>query len=85
MGDKPFEDRIAYLKKTFGKGGSHASMHRIKVVEQELVRDRQHVLDRLKEVEEEGGEGLMLREPGSTYQGNRSNTLLKVKVSIVCD
>ena len=33
----------------------------------------------LKEVEGEGGEGLMLRRPGSLYEGKRSGTLLKVK------
>jgi DNA ligase 1 len=65
MGDKPFEERIEFLKKMFGKGGSHASMYRIKVVEQQEVRDRDHVLERLKEIEELGGEGLMLRKPGS--------------------
>ncbi|CAD7941783.1 unnamed protein product [Amoebophrya sp. A25] len=33
----------------------------------------------LKGVEAKGGEGLMLREPGSGYEKKRSNTLLKVK------
>ena len=33
----------------------------------------------LKVVEELGGEGLMLRKPGSKYVGVRSDTLLKVK------
>jgi DNA ligase-1 len=65
MGDQPFEERIAHARKLFGKGGAHASLHRIKVVEQEEVKDRQHVLDKLKEVETLGGEGLMLRKPKS--------------------
>lgn len=33
----------------------------------------------LKRVETLGGEGLMLRQPGSLYERKRSNTLLKVK------
>jgi DNA ligase-1 len=65
MGDKPFEDRIAFAEKIFGKGGEYASMERIKVLPQEEVRDRQHVLDKLKEIETLGGEGVMLRKPQS--------------------
>jgi DNA ligase-1 len=34
---------------------------------------------RLAEVESLGGEGLMLRTPGSKYEWSRSSTLLKVK------
>jgi hypothetical protein len=40
-------------------------MERIKVLPQEEVRDRQHVLDKLKEIETLGGEGVMLRKPQS--------------------
>jgi DNA ligase-1 len=35
--------------------------------------------ERLVEVQNLGGEGLMLRQPGSLYVGKRSKTLLKVK------
>ena len=35
------------------------------VVEHELATSRQHVLDKLKEIESLGGEGLMLRKPAS--------------------
>jgi len=48
----------------FGEGGSHAS-EQISVVPQEIAKDRQHVLDKLKEIENLGGEGLMLRKPES--------------------
>jgi len=77
-GDEPFEDRITFLKKTFGPGGSHASKQ-IEVVGHEMATSRQHVLDKLKEIETLGGEGLMLRKPGSQYEGHRSSTLLKIK------
>ncbi len=38
-----------------------------------------HLRAELKRVEELGGEGLMLRQPGSRYEAGRSWTLLKVK------
>jgi DNA ligase-1 len=65
MGDQPFEERIAHARKLFGKGGQYASMNRIKVLDQEVVKDHQHVIDKLKEVETLEGEGLMLRKPKS--------------------
>jgi DNA ligase 1 len=64
MGDKPFEERYDHLKKLFGEKGTHAS-DKVKVVEHEKAKSRQHVLDKLKEVESLGGEGLMLRKAGS--------------------
>ena len=63
-GDEPFEERYSFLQKTFGEGGTHAA-EQIQVVHQELVKDRQHVLDKLKEIENLGGEGLMLRRAKS--------------------
>ena len=45
----------------------------------EQCRDLNHLRARLRSVEEQGGEGLMLREPGSLYVRGRSNSLLKVK------
>ncbi|KAH6891588.1 hypothetical protein BKA70DRAFT_1119873 [Coprinopsis sp. MPI-PUGE-AT-0042] len=73
-----FEKRLEILEEFFGESGSHKSDH-VHIVEHEEARDKDHVLERLKEVEELGGEGLMLRKPGSTYEGTRSSTLLKVK------
>jgi len=66
------------LEKTFGENGTHAE-DQIVVVKQELAKDKDHVLSKLKEFEELGGEGLMLREPGSVYEGKRSGSLLKLK------
>lgn len=75
-GPKPFEGRMSELLSMFPKGGPVKHVH---VVEQELCSGSQHVADRLAEIEALGGEGLMLREPGSKYVHTRSNTLLKVK------
>ncbi|KAK0491621.1 DNA ligase/mRNA capping enzyme [Armillaria novae-zelandiae] len=61
-GTEPFEDRLEFLNKLFGSSGTHQS-DKVSVVEHELVKDRQHVLDQLKKI-----------EPGS-----RSSTLLKIK------
>ncbi|KAG7086629.1 hypothetical protein E1B28_002571 [Marasmius oreades] len=77
-GNKPFEARIKLLKDLFGENGSHASEH-VVVVEHEQAKGRDHVLEKLKEIESLGGEGLMLRKPKSQYEGHRSSTLLKVK------
>lgn len=64
MGSEPFEERLEYLKKTFGPGGAYES-DKVVIVEHEEAKSRQHVLDKLKEIETLGGEGLMLREAGS--------------------
>ncbi|KZV81906.1 DNA ligase/mRNA capping enzyme, partial [Exidia glandulosa HHB12029] len=77
-GAQPFEKRLELLGSIFGKGGSHACDH-VVVVKQTLVKDRDHVLEMLQDVEAQGGEGLMLRKPKSIYVHARSATLLKVK------
>ncbi|KAF8901777.1 DNA ligase/mRNA capping enzyme [Mucidula mucida] len=77
-GDDPFEKRIKHLERLFGEKGTHAS-DKVEVVEHIAAKSREHVLEELKKVETLGGEGLMLRKPGSRYEGRRSATLLKVK------
>ncbi len=49
------------------------------LVRQEACSGIDHMRRELARVEERGGEGLMLREPGSLYEQGRSMTLLKVK------
>lgn len=81
MGEDPFEARMAQLEKLFDeKKGTHADAQLV-IVQQTQVRDREHVLEKLKEIETLGGEGVMLRKAESKYFGGRSNTLLKLKVS----
>ncbi|KAG9084988.1 hypothetical protein FRC07_013489 [Ceratobasidium sp. 392] len=70
---EPFEERIAYLKKHLSK------IPQVNVVEHTMCKSRDHLLETLKEVERDGGEGVMMRQPGSEYEGKRSSTLLKVK------
>ncbi|KAJ3123364.1 hypothetical protein HK098_002006 [Nowakowskiella sp. JEL0407] len=71
-----FEQRMEKIKDWVSKNKECTT---IEVVEQIRVLSKQHVLDKLEEVEGLGGEGLMLRQPKSFYEGTRSKTLLKVK------
>jgi DNA ligase-1 len=73
--EEPFEERIAHLedfirrrKPAFAKAHAH-----------ERCRNLEHLREELTRIETLGGEGLMLRRPGSRYEAGRSTTLLKVK------
>ena len=70
-----FEERIQFLQDLFAhKKLDFASPHA-----HELCRSLDHLRAELARIEALGGEGLMLREPGSSYVAGRSTTLLKVK------
>jgi DNA ligase-1 len=56
-----------------------AAPPRVELLPQEVCRGREHVLERLAEVEQAGGEGLMLRHPSAAHRGGRTSELLKVK------
>lgn len=72
---EPFEKRVDHIHEVLArKGAAYARAH-----EHEKVRDLAHVREELKRVEALGGEGLMMRQPGSLYVASRSTTLLKVK------
>ncbi|MCC6552394.1 MAG: DNA ligase, partial [Polyangiaceae bacterium] len=73
--DAPFEDRIDFLRRTLGeRRPAHARHH-----EHEPCKSVAHLREELARVEALGGEGLMMRKPGSRYEVGRSSTLLKVK------
>jgi DNA ligase-1 len=70
-----FEDRLAHVTKVLRRAAApHARSHA-------HVRcdGFDHLRTELARVEGLGGEGLMLRQPGSAYVVGRSTTLLKVK------
>jgi len=70
-----FEDRLAFLKEMFAAGtAKFAARH-----PQERCRSLDALRAELTRIESLGGEGLMLRQPGSKYIAGRSSTLLKVK------
>jgi DNA ligase-1 len=52
------------LEENFGENGTQKTSQVI-VVQHEQTTSRDHVLEKLKEIESLGGEGLMLRRPGS--------------------
>lgn len=53
----------------------------VRILDTEKCQGNEHLLKKLKEIVNEGGEGLMANEPESLYiKGQRSGNLLKVKV-----
>jgi len=50
-----------------------------KLLKQSQCRGLKHLREELARIESGGGEGLMLRQPGSVYEVGRSATLLKIK------
>lgn len=68
-----FEDRIEHARCIVSRA-EHA-----KTIDFWVCRGKDHLLRQLEEIVAAGGEGLMLRKPGSLYECKRSNTLLKVK------
>jgi DNA ligase len=72
---EPFERRLEFLADTLGrKTLTHVVHH-----PHDRCRGVDHLREELARVEALGGEGLMLRQPGSAYEVGRSATLLKVK------
>lgn len=70
-----FEDRIAHAKRVLGSARTpHA-----RCLEHVTCDGVDHLRAELARVEALGGEGLMLRRPGSPYEIGRSTSLLKVK------
>jgi DNA ligase-1 len=74
-GGTEFEERLRTIQRIVKKNQPpHVRAH-----EHSLCRDLDHLRSELARIEALGGEGLMLRQPGSMYQAGRSATLLKVK------
>jgi DNA ligase 1 len=73
--DAPFEDRLAFCEDRLRTHPApHAKHH-----PHEVCKGVDHLKAELARVEALGGEGLMLRRPGSRYEVGRSTSLLKVK------
>jgi len=70
-----FEDRLAHAQKVL----TRASAPHARWLEHVRCEGFDHLREELRRVEGLGGEGLMLRRPGSKYEVGRSNSLLKVK------
>jgi DNA ligase 1 len=70
-----FEQRLAHIEKVMTRAEAPHARH----LEHVRCEGLEHLKAELARVEALGGEGLMLRQPGSKYAVGRSNTLLKVK------
>ena len=70
-----FEDRIAFLQEALAKGAAKFARQHA----HERCKNLEALRAELARIEALGGEGLMLRQPGSRYVAGRSTTLLKVK------
>ena len=74
-GGEAFEQRLKTIQRIVRKNQpAYAVAH-----QHTLCKDLDHLRQALADVEALGGEGLMLRQPGSRYEVGRSLTLLKVK------
>ena len=71
-----FEARIARAREA---RASYPASYPWKVLPQVRCQSREHLDLYLADVQANGGEGVMLREHGSAYEGRRSHSLLKVK------
>jgi DNA ligase-1 len=72
---EPFEKRIEYCDQLIARDKPpYVIAHK-----HERCRGVDHLREELARVEALGGEGLMLRKPGSLYEAGRSSSLLKVK------
>jgi DNA ligase 1 len=71
----PFEERLEFLNRSIPSWKTaYAAIH-----EQVICNGVDHLVSELDRITQLGGEGLMLRQPGSVYERTRSTTLLKVK------
>lgn len=69
----PFTKRYQMLQAIAGRYDA------VELVEHQICRGIPHLRAYLAEIEAQGGEGVMLRQPGSLYERTRSQSLLKVK------
>ncbi|CAK68477.1 unnamed protein product (macronuclear) [Paramecium tetraurelia] len=76
--DEPFVNRYSKLKKAIEKIKNPHLVY----VPHVVCRGYEHLKEELALAQQAGGEGLMLRDPSSIYEGKRSNTLLKVKTTM---
>jgi DNA ligase-1 len=73
--EKNFEKRLDFIAECLTEQRPpYAQAHK-----HQVCRGIKHLQEELARLEALGGEGLMMRKPGSKYESGRSSTLLKVK------
>ena len=70
-----FEERLKIARRWFDENPSEYAF----VIVHKHVSGKEHLEKELQRVEQLGGEGLILRKPGSLYSTGRSSEILKVK------
>jgi len=70
-----FEARLNMVREWFAQSPSEYAF----VIDHKPVKSREHLKNELQRIEKLGGEGLILRRPGSLYTNGRSGDVLKVK------
>lgn len=78
---RPFEERLAAARDRLSPKVTPFA----RALDHTVCRDRNHLATELARIEALGGEGLILRQPGSFYIPSRSATLLKVKSFRDCE
>lgn len=80
MGHEAFEKRLEWMKSTFMKMSGGSREKHVDVVDHIRAKNREHVLQMLRDVEALGGEGLMLRKPKSSVSNfSPTSTYLPVR------
>lgn len=75
----PFEERMKMLETLVDEQCRNVPSCPLQFTKQTQVKDLASMKEKFNEIVQNGGEGLMLREPGSTYEQKRTSSLLKVK------
>jgi DNA ligase 1 len=70
-----FEERMSFLQDALL---ANKAKH-VQLLDHQVCRGADHLREELARIEALGGEGLMLRQPGSRYEAGRSSSLVKVK------
>ncbi|KAJ3020993.1 hypothetical protein HKX48_009397 [Thoreauomyces humboldtii] len=75
----PFETRLELLQQHIPTATEASNTSPIAVVSHRKCTSTDDLIDALAKIEAGGGEGIMIRAPGSLYEEGRTSTLLKVK------
>ena len=70
-----FSKRLTILKEELAKNPNET----VKLIEQTKCNDKKHLVELMDKICGGKGEGVMLKDPNSKYEGTRSYSLLKVK------
>ena len=70
--------RLATLKAYLAK---HPSQH-IEIIEQTPIESPEHIRQFLRQVEQQKGEGIVIRNPNAPYERKRSSQILKLKTAL---